>query len=303
MKHEEKQQIVAQLNLKVQKTNLSYNKAANQIGVSAALLSNMNSGKWEKISDDKWRIVAAWCGVDAKSWKLRETANLVAIKKLCSDAQNNQRFLAVVDRTGLGKTVSLKWYASNHENAFYMLCTVTMTRKDFLVSLQQALGMEPSVGSIHSRMQSIINELGAKENPLILLDDSGKLSDSVLRLIQVLYDALEFRCGIVLSGTEHFKNYVFKMASKDKLGFRELKRRIGYWQSLHDISRKWLQVVCEDFEVKDPQAVTLVYKMAKDYGSLRELLMNYTRAEKQGKTEVEVLSNLSYGLNNYKQAS
>lgn len=292
--------IVTALRDKLERTNTSANNAATQMGVSGALLSNMLNGKHDKISDRMWRTIGAWAGVETTHWGIRETANLNSICHLCDDAKTHFRLLAVSDRTGLGKTTALKYYAGRNECTWYVLCTVTMTRMDFLSSIMRAMGIMGE-GSIHQRTTAIIRHLLESERGLLILDDAGKLSDPCIRLIQVIYDACEFRAGIVLAGTEHMHRRISTAAQRDRLGFRELNRRIGYWHRLQPIGRQWLKAVCADYGITDQRAINLVGRMAEDYGTLRELLTNWERADREGRDPVEVLSELHVGTPQHAQ--
>lgn len=297
---EEKKEIVKAFEDRCRRLELTYNKAAKQLGVSPALVSQIRNNNWDNISEERWREVAIWSESIVSSWKLRQTANLDTIQNICEDAQQNSRFLAISAATGLGKTTALKYYASNNPNAFYTLGTNTMQRTDFLDAIQRSMSLDVS-GTIYARTSAIIKKLNATPNALVIIDDTSKVPDSALRLLQVIYDETEFRTGIVIAGTEHLKRYIFKMAARDKMGFREIKRRIGYWQDLSPITEQWIKVVCNDFGIVEYSSIKLVQKMALDYGSLRELLTNYQRAHAKGlfeeMTEVEAIASLNFGSN------
>lgn len=292
--------IVTALRDKLERTNTSANNAATQMGVSGALLSNMLNGKHDKISDRMWRTIGAWAGVETTQWHIRETANLTSICAMCQDAKDNNRLLAVSDRTGLGKTTALEYYAGQHANTWYVLCTVTMTRKDFLAAIMQAMGIMGD-GSIHQRTTAIIHRLMETESPLLILDDAVKLSDPCIRLIQVIRDGSKNRAGIVIAGPENLYTRIHTGAQRDRYGYRELRRRIGYWHKLQPIGRQWLKAVCADYGITDQRATTLVGRMADDYGTLRELLTNWERADREGRDPVEVLSELHVGTPQHAQ--
>jgi hypothetical protein len=65
-----------------------------------------------------------------------------------------------------------------------------------------------------------------KRQQVLLLDDVGKLPNECYRVIQLIYDKLGERCGIVLTGTNYLKQHLLKCAAADKMSFRELVRRI-----------------------------------------------------------------------------
>jgi DNA transposition AAA+ family ATPase len=294
MNSDEKKTIKELTHQRMNATNVSQNNAAKQIGISSGTLSQLLNDKWELISSDMWRKVAAWVGHTTKSWKIRETKNLLTIQNLCKDAQQNSRFLAVIGATGYGKTTPLKLYAAQTQNAFYNLCTVVMGQKSFLTTLQQSIGIDAD-GSVEMRIRTIINKLKVLENPVIILDDAGKLKDACYRLLQIIYDELEGRCGIVIAGVPYLKNYIFKMAAKDKQGFRELKRRIGFWQELAGPSGALIRTICADYGITDTDALKYVERNCQNLGSLREMLTNWTMAPKDGFTQWEIITNLAVG--------
>ena len=226
MERQQKENIKALVIQKLDMTQVSQNQASKQMGISVATVSNCLNDKWDSISDDMWRIIGQWAGFSPVKWKTKRTRNLDLIQNLCKDAQMNRRFLATAGFSGAGKTTALTHYANTTPGAFYVLCTVTMTRKDFLKAIQKALGLE-EFGAINYMLGDITQKLNQMETPLLILDDGGKLSDQCLRVIQMIYDKTEFHSGIVLAGVQAMQKKIWNGAAKDKNGFRELKRRTG----------------------------------------------------------------------------
>jgi len=308
MTQDQKKQIKSILTERIEDKNLSANQAAKQIGISAALLSNLLNDKWDQISDQKWMMVAAWVGYETTRWEMFTTKNTAAILELCEDAKINARFLAVAGDTGLGKTTALRHFCQKNQNAYYVLCSVTMSRKDFLSAILRSIGHDVE-GSLHNRTRSIITKLGEMEQPVLILDDFGKLSDSCIRMIQLIYDGLEGRCGIVIAGLAYMKNMIFKMAAKDKPGFRELKRRIGYWQPLYGLTPGFVNMICQKFGIVEIPAIQFVSQACQDYGSLKELVINYRRLVERRpellteKSQREIIATLHVGSKEWEAAA
>ncbi|CAN5228884.1 hypothetical protein BH09BAC1_BH09BAC1_29710 [soil metagenome] len=300
MTQEQKQEIVNALKARLEETKLSANKAATIIGISPALLSQMNNGNWDNISDDKWRLAAKWAGLTNR-WRMRETQNLTAITELCTDAKQNSRFAAIVGYTGAGKTTALEWFASKNANTYYLLCKVTMGRKEFLNGILRSMGLQVE-GSIHQRVEAIVNYLKSALSPLLILDDAGKLPDPCLRLLQVIYDETKDVTGIIVAGVEHMKNYIFKMAAKDKLGFRELKSRVEYWLVLKGkVTRTFVIAAAAEFGINDTPAIEYIMSNADNYRDCSNILKNYGRFMEEkgeqaiGKTQREILAGIHFG--------
>ena len=251
-------------------TGDSQNALAAKLDVSPATVTSIKQGKWQNISPAMWNKVASFFEL-REDWQLFETPNYVRVRNLCQDAQKSHKMLAVAAFTGSGKTTALREYVRKNTNAYYLLCTAVMSRKGFVRGILRAMGLEQA-GSIEDGMEAIIGRLNEATAPLLVLDDVRKLSDSVMRMIQTIYDGTEFRAGIVLAGTPSLKKYVDDMAGKDKNGFQEFKRRIQFWQSLTRPSKGVIVQFAQVFGVSDDAAVTYLVRIATDYGTLRNLL-------------------------------
>lgn len=311
---EQKQQIITDAEKAREAKQLSCNAASTQIGISNATYSNMLNGstqpghdKWKSINDERWLMVKKWATPHASTapasitqtnspeWPLMDTINLRVVIDLCTDAQANSRLLSVCADTGLGKTTGLKKYCADTPNAYYTLCTVTMGRKDFLNAIARSMGMDVE-GSIHSRLATIVNKLAGLDRPLLVLDDVGKLNDACLRLLQIVYDELERRIGIVIAGLPYFQKTLFRNAVKGKQGFPELRRRIGYWQPLQRPTAKFIQSVCQRYSITELPAINYLTNTIADMGTLREVIENYYRTTPTDTlTQLEILTRLHVG--------
>lgn len=302
MTTEDKNKIFDLVTLKMQSIS-SQEQAATQIGMSGATFSQLLNKKWSNISDDMWRRAGNWIGYSTIDWKIVETKNYKAILSLCADAKRNHRSLAIAGYTGAGKTTGLRKYANTHSGTtFYVECKVSMGRKDLLGAILRALGKDVE-GSVSYRLQFVCDFLLTKvDNPLIIFDSTHKCTDQCYEIIQQLTEALERKCGIVISGTERLKHYILKMAAKGKSCFPELKRRIGYWQPMYDVQRKVIELICEPYGINDKRAVDYVVRVAQDYGTLYELMINYSMADKEGMSQLEVLTSLHVGDTNLEAA-
>lgn len=276
MRHEIKEQILKAIENDIA-NGKSANKVATATGISSAYISKIRNHQWDDKhpSDSTWNKLAAYYSLN--SYQLINTRNLQTIKNACIDAKESARFIAISDFTGSGKTTALKHFAQNNGNTHYVLCRASMGRKDFLKAIQQAMAISFE-GSINARVQAICHRLNTATTPLLILDDFGKLNDSNMRLIQEIYDETEGHAGIVLGGTEYLKKYIDKMAAKDKLGFRELRRRIGYWQSLSRPTKKEVAALCVNNTISNTSAANAIYTLTNNFGEINELIINAKKA-------------------------
>ncbi len=293
-------QIQAKINDKLSQ-GLSQARLAGQLGVTAPTVYNIINSKLELISDRMWNKLAAKLGINSTSWRMANTANSNTVKSICGDAQRNALFIAIAGFSGAGKTAALKLYTDKNPQSYYVLCNLLMGKKHFLRSIQQAIGIDVE-GSLISQLDAIIEQLRGQDEPLLILDDGGKLNDANMKLIQLIYDELEGSCGIVLAGTEDMKHYIDKMAAKGKIGFPELKRRICYWQRMYEPSHQAVNEILSLNDAKIADQATLNYIMkhcAKNYGSLRNSIINAKKVANGDPITVELLGGMHIGDVNF----
>lgn len=295
----QKSEIAALVKSKVNEKQLSQEKAATQIGMSVAYLNHIVKDKvemWDTISNGMWRLAGIWAGYSTDGWATRENDNLLSIFELCNEAQEDSRFMAIIAETGLGKSEGLKYYHRKTQRAYYVLCTRTMTRKDFLNAIMKAIGLDVE-GSLNTKLTAIVAYLKLNDKCVLLLDDVGKLNETCLQLIQIIYDETQGLAGIVLAGLPSFRKWFFKMAAKDKPGFRELKRRIAYWMPLNPVSKHFIAAVANEYGITEERAVEYVVKNCNDYGTFREMMENYQRGLQRNPklSQREILAGIHIG--------
>ncbi len=304
MKNQNQNQEIKRLMLeRMAKEVLTEKAVAEQLGIDTAGVNNFINEKWTVCGSKLVNKLADWCGYKSLDWKIRETANLNAITDLLNDAQENQRFMAISGPTGYGKTVSLRRYCEKNANAYYMLCDKSMGPRDFLGAILKAMRIEEG-GTVNARVKAIAEHLNNNQLSLLVCDDCGKLSDKCLMYLQIIYDHTEGNCGMVIAGTTFLKNYLFKMAEKDKNGFRELRRRIAYWLPLTGIKESFLNKIYMDYGITEQPAQRYIRNQASDYGTLKNLMDNYARALQrgaEGASQLEVLAALRVGTIHFEQ--
>lgn len=279
-------------------TGISQNKLADQIGVSAATLINVRRGEWESLSEQMLMKLRGYFHIN--DWRIYETANMRAITEMCTDASQERKLVAVAGYTGSGKTTALRAYTRKHANTWYVLGTSISTQRSFLTTILKSMGITDG-GNIQDKMSLIIREMNTSKDALLIIDDAGKLTDNILRLIQIIYDETEYNAGMVIAGTEYLHTYITKGAARDKRGFREIKRRITYWQPMAHPTRKEVEFICKDYGMSDTHAIQYCAQNAKDYGTIRNLItVAIAMSCKTGQTiDREMLEDIKVGSHHY----
>jgi plasmid maintenance system antidote protein VapI len=294
------QAIINEAKAYLERKNMSQAELAEKLGYTPAVLTQIFKKEYAGDTDQVLRKLSKEIGYTPDKWEILNTFNFQAGQNMCLDAQEGQRMMACYGDTGSGKTSTLQAYARKTVNSYYVLADVLMKPKDLLVTIQKAIGVDEA-GTLSERLDSIVRKLESKNYPLLIIDDCGKLEEhsKCFGIIQLLFDRLENRCGIILAGTKRFAVYFNKMASKDVLGFRELKRRISYWQPFKDgVEKRFIAAVCTRQNITQQTAIDYISLHCTNYGDVAELIRNYNRY-KTSKTvdeneQLQVLSSLKF---------
>lgn len=292
------QAIIKESHAYMKRKQISQNDLAFKIGYSGAVISQVLKNEYSGDLDQVLRKLQQEIGFTTQKWDILSTHNFQAIQNVCLDAQESQRMMALYGNTGAGKTSGLESYSRRTPNCFYVLANILMKPKDLLKAIQNALGSDEEC-TMSERLEIIVSRMESKSFPLLIIDDCGKLEfhNKCFGIIQLLYDRLLNRCGIVLSGTKRFAVYVNKMAAKDVMGFPELKRRVSYWQPLLDgVEKKFVTTVCQKQNITQPEAIEYIVRHCANYGDVAELIRNFNRYRETKKIDfdeqLQILSQL-----------
>ena len=270
MTNEQKQQICEQLRAYVEQKGSGNKAAASMNGVSSATVSKVLSGKWDTISDDMWRSIAAQCGHKAEGWQLVETRAYKAMTFTLENAQRDSLVMAVIGEAGSGKTEAIKNYAAGGRSVYHLVCSEYWNRRTFMAKVLQSMGEIYSGTTVADMMDAIVDTLKRKESPLIVLDEADKLSDQVLYFFISLYNQLEGRCGIIMTATRYLRARIEKGLRLNRKGYAEIYSRIGRkFVELPLHNSEDVAAVCSANGVTDPKTINSIIDEAD--GDLRRV--------------------------------
>lgn len=174
--------------------------------------------------------------------ELYNTKDLQSVFDQCEMTCKYKLMTGLTADTGMGKTTSLKAYASR-KNVFMVTADKTMNAKRFFLKIGSVLGVGFD-GNIHDVMLKIASKLNEMSDPLLIIDEAGKLNHVMMLYLHDLREYTKGNCGILLAGMPYFKARLVKFAEKQKEGCSEFLRRINVWHELTGLSRKETEYIC-----------------------------------------------------------
>lgn len=261
---------------------------ARIIGISAPTLARAMDEP-SRTTSETYRALQNYFQLEDNKWQfLPGCANSLDIIDTCREMKEEGDMAMIAAYTGSGKSSTLQQIAKskNFPNTFYLECDIFFTsRKGFLKEVARAIGL-PGWGSGKTILNRIVDHMKTLVNPLLIVDDFGKVSDSVFMSLQALQDKLvENRaiCGLVIAGTEKLQQDIERKAARNICNFREIRRRIGYTIELGTPSHRDIRAITKtNFPelCEHPNELDWICEWGKkrDFGSLRKLLKTYRKA-------------------------
>lgn len=171
-----------------------------------------------------------------------------AVLGVCQSCQQDIGLGIVVGRSGFGKTYSLRHYAKLPRVA-YIECDDTMGKRDLVESIERALGMPSSYGSIWKHVGAIRQWLNANHGWLIIIDEADKLISRYtfqkMEILRGIFDQADV--GLVIAGEPaleaQIKSYLPRFAN-----------RVDCYALLGGLSEKEIRQYLNGYEI-EPDAL------------------------------------------------
>ena len=206
------------------------------------------------------------------SGSLYETVDFSSVQKLCNKAQSYKLMIGLIADTGLGKTTSLNAYASANANVFKLTVDKTMNAKRLFLHILEKLEI-PFDGNIHEVMLKIADYLNSLDNPLLIIDEAGKLNHVMMLYLHDLREYTHENCGIILAGMPYFRKNLQRYSEKEKEGCSEFLRRVNLWHTLQGLSRNEVKYVCSEENITDPERIKELSRHRRFGDLMNEILL------------------------------
>ena len=257
---------------------------SKKIGVSAASLSNIKNGKWDKVSGRMLRKVAAHFGLEKSDyWKHFETPNFQLMTQLLRTAQSESKLCGIDGSTGLGKSYAMRHYCQvRKESTNHLICRKAMSQRDFAVEIAEKAGARYAGRSRYQIEKNIAAALLAMVDPIVLVDEIENLRLDCFDAIKCLVDLTEGRCSWVLIGIDIYGK-IQQHAVKGKNPFRQIARRfpVQNFEFLSGIDNDEMSDMLKQLSITDRYAHEWFCEHIHDYGTLKNVAVDAIKIAKR----------------------
>ena len=222
---------------------------ARKCGIAPSTLSQFLNEKYGAREDSLAATIAAAMNYYENSWNVVDTVTSYRqVYTAFMAAKKRSIWVCISSRSGSGKTQSLidLYNTSKDNSVIYLKCRKWTSRK-FLTKLATSMGAITSRYMDNDDLLDAIagcaNKL-ADKNPVLLLDDAGKLTHSAMQTLIPLYDDTLHRMGAIVAGTETLERNIKRYVGKIE-GYDEIDGRFGRnYISLMGATRKDVLAIC-----------------------------------------------------------
>lgn len=202
---------------------------ARSIDINPSVFNRIKNGEREKLlPNTTWVRLGRELGVSAnkRSWNAVETDVFIQIREeilFCKEYSKSRIF---VDNCGIGKTYTAKYLSKTLKNCFYLDCTQSKKKNEFIKAMARVVGVEVK-GKIVDIKENTKYYLTILEKPIIIIDEAGALDKDALGMVQEYWNATEGVVGWYMMGANALRNKISSGVSKDKDYFAELFSRFS----------------------------------------------------------------------------
>jgi len=269
-KLKENLELKAMINDYCRKKGISKNELSVQIGVNGAYLSKIETEKFNDVSEEVLNKIRSAIKLRTAQGEIYETCDFISVFNQCNATREYKLMSGLLADTGMGKTTSLRVYCMR-ENTFFVTVDKSMNAKRLFVAVLREMRISFN-GNIHDIILRIAEELNRLQNPLLIIDEAGKLNHSMLLYLHDLREHTRTNCGILLAGMPYFKMNLEKMSDRQKEGYAEFYRRINIWHELRGLSRNEIRTICKDHGI--PEAECKGYYNLRFADLVNKILLN-----------------------------
>ncbi|MBS0647357.1 MAG: ATP-binding protein [Verrucomicrobia bacterium] len=202
---------------------------AKTFTISPAIYSRMQKGEIEQVlSESKWLHIARMLDVklNEEKWNTAKTDVFAKVQRDLKSCKENSSALILVDECGIGKTYCARHIVRSMKNSFYVDCSQTKTKQQFIRHLAKTIGCD-NKGKYQDVKADLKYAILFMEQPLIVLDEAGDLDYPAFLELKELWNATEGACGWYMMGADGLRAKIERGINHRKVGYREIFDRFN----------------------------------------------------------------------------
>lgn len=202
---------------------------------------------------------------------LIQTEDFTQALGICKLCYEDGEMGVIIGHAGSGKTTAMLEFCKDRPDAIYFRGTVTMSVKEMLAAIGEALGLGAIYGTRERLMKIIVLALKTCPETLII-DEADQLVDkhSITRLetLRAIWD--QTHTGMVLCGMPKLAKYLVKGPTADDGNLAQVYSRIRRAYRMKGVSREEMLKILEQFNVTEGAKKYLLTRGASaNMGGLR----------------------------------
>jgi DNA transposition AAA+ family ATPase len=278
----------------IEHPDLSQNKVKELIGISAAYVSALVNGTWDAVASGKGKTVPISDAIFRKvrfflgiTGEVFDTRNYTDIMFALAQAKKNVGYGIIDGNTGAGKTFTITEFQRLYPTATYVLkCSNSMTARMMVLEMARVVGVGEH-GDNNAIIRNVAEKLKRESNAILILDETETMLRKRLAIgfMKDLYDQVEGRAAIVLTGANGLVDQMKLRASRNIESFPQVLRRFGAKPLFLSagIDMDDAMKICAAYGVEERKAVAQLVAHCGDYGTLFNTLQ-------KGKEDSQALS-------------
>ncbi|MBF0293248.1 MAG: AAA family ATPase [Nitrospinae bacterium] len=279
-----------QVRAELERRNLSQNKAAQEIGISATALSQYLDGKYLGDKSNVERRLNRWLeeyrqrenlngGIrQAPRWVETPTGKRI-LNKL-TQAHYTPTMTVIYGGAGLGKTSSIMRYKETNNNVWVVTATPASANiSAFFEKISMVVGVKDVSYRSNSvaRVEAAINRHLEGRAGLLIVDEAQALTEKALEGVRSIYDA-HTKLGLALAGNDRV--YSRMTGGSRTAVFAQLFSRIGVQMDLRTVTPGDVRALALAFGIAGDAEIEYLVKISAKPGALRDVALTVQFADK-----------------------
>lgn len=264
----------------IEENEKSITEISDAIGIGRSALSQYLNGKYasdptnienkivaylegEGISADEEKHLENKQVVNREFFRSMDASSIMSVARAC---QEEMLLGCIVGKSGFGKTMTLKKYASL-DKVVYIECDSMMSGRDLLFSIEKGIGLPKGKGTNSERANNIKKFFNVNRGYLIIVDEADKLisrdTTAKLEMLRSIFDQSDV--GLLVAGEPKLeldiKNYDQRFAN-----------RIDQYYRLKGLGRNEVSQYLEGIDITQKAIEELVVRATNDNNGCFRLL-------------------------------